>query len=148
MIFVGNKTKKAIDRKFFQKIAEKVLKEESRFEEGLSIVLVGEKRIRKLNKEYRGRDRSTDVLSFDLKFDFLPKTDDREVGEVVLCLPVIKRNALKYGSSFKKEIARALIHGVLHILGYDHERSEKDAEIMKEKEERILAKTKNVWQNK
>ena len=102
-------------------LVKKVLQGENKKIADLSIVLVGQGRIRELNKKYRGKNKTTDVLSF--QYD--------ELGEVIICLREVKKNAKKFGSTYKKELARILIHGILHILGYDHEK-------MKEKENHYL----------
>ena len=97
---------------------------ENKEEAGLSIALVGQGRIRELNKKYRGKNRATDVLAFP----------GDGLGEIVICLREVKKNAKRYRSNSEKELARVLIHGVLHLLGYDHEKSEQAAEKMREKE--------------
>ena len=102
-------TTNKIDEQFLIGLAKKVLQGENKKTE-LSIVLVGPARIRDLNKKYRRKNKATDVLSFQY--------DDS--GEVVICLSVLKKNAKKFKSTFKKELARVLIHGILHILGYSH----------------------------
>ena len=138
MIEINNLTTVSVDEEFLKKIAKEVLEWEKK-KEDLSIALVGQGRIRELNKRYRGRNSVTDVLAFP----------DREIGlgEIVICLREIKKNAKRYGETFKKELARVLIHGILHLLGYDHEKSELDAEKMREKEEYYLTslKIKNLW---
>ena len=100
MITINNLTKRKIDEKFFTGLAKKVLKGENREREDLSIVFVGRKRIHELNLKYRKKDKPTDVLSFG-----------EGLNEVVICPAIVKT---------EKEIARVLIHGILHLLGYDH----------------------------
>ena len=89
----------------------------------LSIHLVGEKKIRTLNKTYRGKDRPTDVLSFGMEdaAETINK-ERRDFGDIFLCLPYIRRQALSFEVPFVEEIKRMLIHGILHLLGYDHEK--------------------------
>ena len=100
MIEINNLTKTVIDKKFLEGLAKKVLKRENRKEINLSIAFVGEERIKKLNKKYRGKNKVTDVLSFG-----------DGLNEIVICPTVIKT---------KKELARVLTHGILHLLGYGH----------------------------
>lgn len=128
MIEINNLTAERINKDFFMKIAKKVLEKEKEEKTELSIALVGQARIKELNKKYRKKNRVTDVLSFNY--------DDS--GEVVICLKETRKNALKYQSTFKRESARALIHGILHLLGYDHEKTEIGAEKMEEKENYYL----------
>jgi probable rRNA maturation factor len=111
MIEVNNLTKRRVDKEFLKKIAQKVLAKEKRRELELSVALIGQKRIKELNKKYRKKNRPTDVLSF--KFD--------DFGEVVICPEEVKKNAKKYRSSFRQELARVLSHGILHILGHHHD---------------------------
>ena len=140
MIEINNLTTSSVDEEFLKKTAQEVLKNESVLSSFLSIVLVGSVRIKKLNKKYRKKNRVTDVLSFGEKSKFLfPKTEEKELGEIVICLREVKENAKRFNLPFEKELARVLIHGILHLLGYDHEKTKKEAEKMKEKEEYYLS---------
>lgn len=150
MIKVHNLTKSQINEDFFKKIARNILKKEgSERKTGLSIILVKPWRIKELNKKYRKENRITDVLSFDqglkskrLKFPSLPN-EYFELGNVVICLSQVKKNARKFRSSFKRELVLVLVHGILHLLGYDHEKSDKEAKKMKEKEKQYLKQALN-----
>ena len=122
MIEVNNLTTNKVDKEFLKGLAKKVLEDENKKIMDLSIALVGQGRIRELNKKYRGKNKVTDVLSF--QYD--------KSGEVIICLREVKKNVKKFSSTYKKELARILIHGILHILGYDHEK-------MKKKEVRYLS---------
>ena len=129
MIEVNNLTTNLVDEEFLKKVAEKILEGENKRNTDLSIALVGPGRIRKLNKKYRGKNRVTDVLSFP----------DNGLGEIVICLREVKKNAKKFGSSFKKELSTCLIHGILHLLGYDHEKSVEEVKKMRDREEYYLS---------
>ena len=104
---INNLTRGKIDKKFLKKVAEKTTKELKlkKFDE-ISIVIVGDKKIKSLNKKYLKRNQVTDVLAFDY-------------GEIFICLPQAKRQAKKMGNILKKELAILLIHGILHLAGYD-----------------------------
>ncbi len=120
MIEINNLTTSKIsnvDKEFLKGVAKKVLKGEKRKEIDLSIAFIGEARIRKLNKKYRNNNKITDVLSFG-----------DELNEIVICLREIKKNAKTYNSTFKKELARVLIHGIFHLLGYNHKEMQKKEE--------------------
>jgi len=130
MIEINNLTTNPVAKEFLKKIAKKVLKGENKSEAEISIALVGEGRIMELNKKYRGKNRVTDVLAFG---------DNDGLGEIVICLREVKKNARRFNSTFKKELVRVLIHGILHLLGYDHEKLEKEAEKMEEKENYYLS---------
>jgi len=114
MIEVNNLSTYRINENFLKNIAGKSLKREKK-KIDLSIALVGQMKIRELNRKYRKKDKATDVLSFQYG----------EAGEIVICPEEVKKNAEKYQSTFKKELARVLTHGVLHILGYSHRAMEK-----------------------
>ena len=131
-----------VDEEFLKKVAEKVLEGESASwrnkKTELSIAVVGQGRIRELNKKYRKKNRATDVLAFLYDDSGLASLDARRSGEIVICLREVKKNAKRFSLIFEKELARVLIHGILHLLGYNHEKSEKEAEKMRKKEEYYL----------
>ena len=77
------------------------------------VVFVTTTEIRRLNKQYREKDYATDVLSFE-------SAEENVVGELVLCLPVIRRQSRSTGLSERGELGYMLVHGVLHLLGHDH----------------------------
>lgn len=110
MIEVNNLTRKKVDEDFLKGLAKKVLKRENKTID-ISIVLVGRKKIRDLNKKYRKKDEATDVLSFG-----------DGLNEIVICPEMIKSS-----------LNEVLIHGILHLLGYEHSKE------MEEKEK--------LWQN-
>ncbi len=126
MLEFTNLTRTSIDRRFFKKIAEVVLRGENKKEGDLSIVLVGKKRMKELNRKYRKQDRVTDVLSFSYKeggpFVF-PRKNLVKLGEVAICPEYIKEIFGKREFDFEQELARSAIHGILHILGYNHKTS-------------------------
>lgn len=138
MIGINNLTTNQIDERFLKGIAKIVLKGENTKEAGLSVALVSSERIKKLNKKYRGKDKATDVLSFGQAKNF-PALPKNELGEVVICLRVVKKNAEKYNIAFKKELAQVLIHGILHLLGYGHEKDEREAKKMEKKQKYYLS---------
>jgi rRNA maturation RNase YbeY len=131
VIEINNLTTNPIDEEFFKKTAKMILKGENKKDTDLSIALVGQGRIRELNRRYRGKNRITDVLAF--------LNTDMGLGEIVICLKEAKKNAKRYGLTFEKELSKVLIHGILHLLGYNHEESEGEAERMRKKEEHYLS---------
>ncbi|MFQ6049850.1 MAG: rRNA maturation RNase YbeY [Candidatus Paceibacterales bacterium] len=148
MIEINNLTTNPIDEEFLKKVAQKVLAGEGKKESELSIALIGQGKMRKLNKKYLGKNRVTDVLAFPEskalleKFKIGPLQKTQGLGEIVICLREVKKNAKKFKVTFKTELAKVLIHGVLHLLGYNHEKAEKDAEKMRKKEEYYLSQIK------
>ena len=101
----------------------------------LSLALVSDQRIKALNKRYLKREYTTDVLSFDLK-DSQRKTKDIE-GEIVISAAAAVRNAKRYQSAIEPEIVLYVVHGILHLLGFD-DHSKTDAEQMRQEERKIL----------
>lgn len=109
----------------------------------VSVSFVNDKDIHKLNNEYRGIDRSTDVLSFPLgengNYDINHETGALLLGDIVISLETACRQAQIYGHSLEREIGFLTVHSMLHLLGYDHEESSLQERIMREKEEAILS---------
>jgi probable rRNA maturation factor len=86
-----------------------------------------------LNRDYRGKDYATNVLTFDYE------TDPMVMADLVLCAPVVAREAAEQGKTLADHYAHLLVHGTLHAQGWDHETSEADAEAMEAREVEILA---------
>ncbi len=95
----------------------------------ISVVLVSDERIRKLNKEWRGKDKATDVLSFPLDEEAPPADMPFEIGEVIISIDRAKAQAEDLGHSFERELAFLTAHGMLHLLGFDHETPEEEADM-------------------
>jgi len=126
MIEINNLIKTPVSKKWVEEIIQKVFNKLGRGKiEEISIAFVGDKDIKKLNKEYRKIDRVTDVLSFE------------ELNEIIICYPRAVEQAKDKKHPIKKEIETLLIHGLLHLLGYDHEK-ESDARIMEKLEKKLF----------
>ncbi|HOJ92266.1 MAG TPA: rRNA maturation RNase YbeY [Dictyoglomaceae bacterium] len=100
----------------------------------ISVVMVDDEKIKELNSKYRGKDSPTDVLSFSLGKD----TKGRIVGEIYISLETVKQQAEENNKSLLDEIAFLALHGVLHILGYDHETDE-DYEVMEKEASKLFS---------
>ena len=137
-----------LEAEWLQRIVEKTLEAEKAPPDAeISLVITGQERIRELNREYRGRDQPTDVLSFALNE---PKTAAEpavfigppdgllHLGEVIISYPQSVIQAREQGHSLREEMAVLIVHGVLHILGYDHEKRRR-APSMAAREREILA---------
>jgi len=98
----------------------------------LSVLLANDRKIRTLNKLYRGEDRATDVLSFSQNEEE-DNPNSHLMGDVVISTVTAKRQAAEHGLTLEEEIVLLLIHGILHLLGFDHERSDEEACNMKQK---------------
>ena len=103
-----------------------------------SVVFMNDEEIHEMNREYRGVDRVTDVISFAFEDNNdLVYNDIRMLGDIFICIPQMKRQAVEYGHSEKRELAFLAVHGILHLLGYDH-MNEKDEKVMFALQELIL----------
>lgn len=103
----------------------------------LSIHCIGDLRMRQLNRHYRGKDKTTDVLSFSLREGKSISPHAEELGDIFISVPQIERQASSLSISSREEFIRMLIHGILHILGHDHEK-ENDAKLMFSIQEKFL----------
>lgn len=127
-IEILNQTKDRIPKKFIKdwtSLVYKNLKKQKilKKEKDLIIVFVTTAKMKKLNSQFRGKNKPTDILSFE-------PIEESSLGELVLCLPVLKKQAKAHDLSLNHEIGYMLIHGILHLLGYDHETGERDAKVM------------------
>ena len=105
----------------------------------VGIAFVGRARIKELNNKYRNKNTATDVLSFGSDEQFVvPKDTGEYLGEIVVCPAVVKEQSEKSHTIFAQEFAHVIIHGILHLLGWEHEKSEKKAKEMHAKEEEIM----------
>ena len=130
-----------INQRKIEEIIKKVLlhlKVDERTE--ISVLFTDDKFIRTLNNKYRGIDKPTDVLSFSLQEGAVKSPEiesDKPLGDIIISAETAQRQADTLNHSIEKELTVLLIHGLLHLIGYDHE-EEKDYKIMREKESEIL----------
>lgn len=104
----------------------------------LSVLFIGDRAMRSLNRAWRGKDRTTDVLSFSLREGTFSHIRPEMLGDIVVSVPVAARQAREEGHSLSREIDRLLVHGLVHLLGYDHERGPQEARRMSNKERELL----------
>jgi probable rRNA maturation factor len=105
----------------------------------LSLSFTNDLRMRELNREWREIDRSTDVLSFPQGGG----PDFTLLGDIVISIDTAKRHSIKYGNTLHDEIKKLIVHGTLHLLGYDHKKK-RDKEVMREKESRLMFSIKEL----
>ncbi len=121
----------------FLEKAEKALEAEGVF----TLSFVSPAEIQRLNREYRSKDEVTDVLTFAMsdgeEFPAFPG-EEKELGDVFICLERMKDNAKEFGVSEEEELKRLCLHGLMHLLGYDHESNDFTLEPMLIKQEEIL----------
>ncbi|MGM0409488.1 MAG: rRNA maturation RNase YbeY [Bacillota bacterium] len=115
----------------FKKIVEKAAEMENRDSAIVSLALVDNDKIKELNKKYRKKNESTDVLSFPMDEDIW--------GDIIISTDKVLEQAEEYGHSIDRELSYLFTHGVLHLLGYNH-KSTSTKEVMRSKEEKILKK--------
>lgn len=126
------------DYSYLEKVISLTLEEEKVSRAIFSVIFVSEERIQELNRDYRGIDRVTDVISFafedskDIIYD-----DFRFLGEIYICIPRMEQQAEEYGHSCVRELSFLTVHGLLHLLGYDHQ-TKKEEKVMFAKQELIL----------
>lgn len=124
-----------------QKVCDEVSRVYGLDDDELSILLCNNEKIHELNKEYRGIDRPTDVLSFALNEgeDYDGSEEENHLlGDMIISLEKTKEQAIEYGHSFERELAYLTTHSCLHILGYDH-MTDEDKKEMRMEEEFVLS---------
>ncbi|NVM24438.1 MAG: rRNA maturation RNase YbeY [Desulfobacterales bacterium] len=105
----------------------------------LSLLFTDDKHITELNHRFLKREGPTNVLAFPTRDNDHPGPETPMLGDIVISLDAAMRDAKRGGESLNRTIDRLLIHGLLHLLGYDHQRSEDEAQQMDEETERLLA---------
>jgi probable rRNA maturation factor len=110
----------------------------------LSVLVCGAARMQELNRDWRGKDRPTDVLSFAQLEGELAGLDCSLLGDVVICHEVLLAQAEEQGTTPDAELTRLLVHGILHLLGFDHEEDPAAAERMRAEEARIINELEGV----
>lgn len=146
-ISIEEKFRSLVDENHVRKIVRYVLEAEgltSPYE--VSIVLTDSEAVQRLNRDYRGVDEPTDVIAFymqpqreDTSSFVLPPNGITRLGEIIISYPQAVEQAGEQGHSVDKELALLIIHGILHLLGYNHEQPEEEKQ-MREREQELLGK--------
>jgi probable rRNA maturation factor len=136
-----------LSKSWLEKVALTVLEVEGiSHSTEMGLLITDNKTVQRLNRVYRGEDEPTDVLSFQMTPDatgdcdasFISAPDNiKHLGEVVIAYPQVEKQAIERGYAIEQELALLIIHGTLHLLGYDHESCD-DAQIMRAKENQIM----------
>lgn len=130
--------KEKVDRRLIERAARAALEVAGLPEKEISLALVGERVMKRLNFRYKGRKGLTDVLSFPLQ-------EDDYLGEVVISPAACRLQSRGEGGGFERELALLVIHGVLHLAGHDHTVGAKAARKMKSLEKKALENLENSW---
>jgi len=140
-VFVHSRVRHVLIREAaVRRVVQKLLACVGEAESEISIEFVGNTRMRRLNRDFRQKDRTTDVLAFACREAGGPASP--MLGDVVVSVPTAMGQAVALEYSLNEELVRLLIHGLLHLVGYDHELGEKEARRMRGKEEKLLAALK------
>ncbi len=130
---IGSAIFKPLFQHFTKILSEKISKILKGKAGGISLIIVDDKKIHEINKEYRGFNKPTDVISFEYTHDdtAVYGGDNITVGDIFISLDTSKRQAKEHGHSLKKELEILFVHGLLHVIGFDHNDDEEEAEMEK-----------------
>lgn len=124
---------------YLNEVLEHTLKDQKVENAVFSVIFVTSEKIKEINKVYRNKDNITDVISFAFEDNAnMLYNNVRVLGDIYICIPRMLEQAKEYDHSEKRELSFLAVHGLLHLLGYDHERSSEDEKIMFELQERLL----------
>ncbi|MCL4361626.1 rRNA maturation RNase YbeY [Candidatus Dependentiae bacterium] len=151
MIKIKNSQKKIkLDVQFIKKFCQQALDILKYADFDLGILFATPKVIQKYNKEYRGKDKPTDVLSFSYHTNLKPgkrirpeTEEDKNLGDLIICPEYVDSDSKKFNVTFEDRLKLILVHGICHLLGYDHE-NDKDYRQMRAKEVFILKKLEQL----
>jgi probable rRNA maturation factor len=145
MIYYRNDVRRSgVDGRALVATARRLLAAVGEGRSALSLSLVNDETIRSLNREYRGHDRPTDVLSFPLEHAPQATIPEPLLGDVVISVETARRQAADYDAPLQREIYRLLIHGLLHLKGHDHVAAS-ERRVMEREERRLAAEIALPW---
>ncbi len=129
-----------VDENFFIGICETVFNHAKTDNVTVSIILTDNDEITRINNEFRGKNQPTDVISFAYRNEPFPAHEGimEELGDVYISIDKAREQAIEYSTTPVNELKRLVIHGLLHLLGYDHEKSDEDEKIMNALEQELF----------
>ncbi|MDQ2992883.1 MAG: rRNA maturation RNase YbeY [Candidatus Eremiobacteraeota bacterium] len=143
MIYYRNDVRKSgVDGRALRATAKRLLAAADEAGSSLSLTLIGDDAMRGLNRDHRGKDTPTDVLSFPLEPGH--SEVERMIGDVVISIDTARRQAEEYDAPLQRELERLLIHGVLHVLGHDHVKAG-ERKVMEAEERRLASAIGMPW---
>ncbi len=145
MIALQNKQPIPLDTQQLEKDAHIILQHLEYGDFDLGILLTDTKTMHDLNKKHRDKDKPTDILSFPFYPELQPgqrikahTDDEKNIGDIIICPEYVKSDLERWGQPFEQRMRVLLVHGICHLIGYDHIKDE-DYEVMKQKEEELLS---------
>lgn len=135
---INNETSYQNDYLYLNKVIDYTLNKLNITNSCFSIIFIDDEKMHEMNKLYRGIDRTTDVLSFAYEDNEKIKGEIRELGDIFISIPKMMEQAKTYNHSEMRELSFLTVHGLLHLLGYDHTKSKHDEEIQFGLQEEIL----------
>ena len=118
---VNGQRDRQINQKHWRDFAARAIEVIGNRREAVTIVFVSDSAIRKLNKQFRGEDKTTDVLSFPNESEPFENENQSQLGEIVISVQRAAAQAKENGLTFSNEVEQLILHGLLHLCGYDHE---------------------------
>ena len=113
----------------------------------VSVLFVDRDEIRQINRDYRSIDRATDVISFSYREGEGAQFAGMMLGDLAICPEVVEKHSLTYGTVFEVEMSFVIVHGVLHLLGFDHAKKT-EREKMREMEDKVMRELFNDWKGR
>lgn len=135
---IVNKYKYKEDYKYLDDVINHTLEKLNIKNAYLSVIFIDDEEMHTMNKEYRGIDRTTDVLSFALEDNDTYVPVIRQLGDIFVSIPKMQEQAKEYGHSEKRELSFLVCHGLLHLLGYDHTKGKEEEKIQFGLQDEIL----------
>jgi len=131
---------RGLDKRYIKDIIEKICAILSLEDVLITLIAVNNEYIQGINKDFRSKNQPTDIITFAYRENPFPQNLDRieHLGDVYISIEKAEENSGIYGVDFIEEITRLIVHGILHLIGYDHEGSDEDTEKMKQQEEDVL----------
>lgn len=145
---IVNKYKYKEDYKYLDDVINHTLEKLNIKNAYLSVIFIDDEEMHAMNKEYRGIDRTTDVLSFALEDNDTYVPVIRQLGDIFVSIPKMQEQAKEYGHSEKRELSFLVCHGLLHLLGYDHTKGKEEEKLQFGLQDEILNDLNiNIWYN-
>lgn len=148
VLITNRQDKYDISTQSIRETAGKLMEALGKADAELSLLIVDDVQIAEINRDYLGRTGPTNVIAFPMGGDGFPQVQPELLGDVVISVQTADREAADAGYNTEERFTELLIHGILHLLGYDHETGEKDAEEMEEKSKQLMSHLQSTQEEK